>query len=257
MEEMTKRKGKGVWVRGIENPLKQFGASLEWLLERIGLRDEEIDAIGRNGEIEEREKRQLICAKRAMCIDEVLGEVEVLIDTHFFNEFSETKSSWFLKRVFENQRFIDMRLFRKTWRTLNCSPKTMKVIREIQENLLCVGRRRELVTKKRTETKCWCSQTGLPLNAKHIVSCCRKVAGEINNRHDIVVNILLNNILVQRKLITHEQKWEDRKMVRVETDEITIGTEHWRSDEWKEKGRVAGAKLKPDLVWLRREKGGQ
>ena len=40
-------------------------------------------------------------------------------------------------------------------------------------------------------------------------------------------------------------------MVRTPTDEITIGTEHWRSDEWKRKGRVAGAKLKPDLVWLR------
>ena len=26
---------------------------------------------------------------------------------------------------------------------------------------------------------------------------------------------------------------------------------------WKRKGRVAGAKLKPDLVWLRRESGGE
>ena len=49
-----------------------------------------------------REKRQLIRAKRAMCIDEVLGEVEVLIDAHFFNEFSEAKSSLFLKRVLAN-----------------------------------------------------------------------------------------------------------------------------------------------------------
>ena len=46
-------------------------------------------------------------------------------------------------------------------------------------------------------------------------------------------------------------------MVRTANDEITIGTEHWRTDEWKSKGRVAGAKLKPDLVWLRREDGGQ
>ena len=45
-------------------------------------------------------------------------------------------------------------------------------------------------------------------------------------------------------------------MVRTANDEITIGTEHWRSDEWREKGRVAGAKLKPDLAWLRREDGG-
>ena len=96
-------------------------------------------------------------------------------------------------------------------------------------------------------------QVRLPLNAKHIISYCRKVSTEINNRHDIVVNILLNNILIQRGLITHEQKWDDRKMVRTARDEITVGTEHWRSDEWKAKGRITGAKLKPDLVWLRRD----
>ena len=83
------------------------------------------------------------------------------------------------------------------------------------------------------------------------------MSGEINSRHDIVVNILLNNILKQRGLIAHEQRWEDRKMARRGRDEITIGTEHWRSDEWKERGRVPGAKLKPDLVWLRRDAGGQ
>ena len=54
------------------------------------------------------------------------------------------------------------------------------------------------------------------------------------------MNILLNNILVQRGLVSHEQRWEDRKMVRAAGDEITIGTEHWRSDEWKDRGRVAG-----------------
>ena len=95
------------------------------------------------------------------------------------------------------------------------------------------------------------------MNAKHIISCCMKVSGDINARHDIVVNILLNNILKQRRLITHEQRWEERKTVRTPTDEITIGTEHWVSEEWKEKGRVAGAKLKPDLVWLRRDPGDQ
>ena len=190
-------------------------------------------------------------------IIDVLEEVEVLIDTHFFNEFYETKSSMFLKHVLANQNVIEMSLFKKRWRTINCSPKTMKVIREIQENLLCVGKRKEMITKKKTESKCWCRKTSLPLNARHIISCCRKVRGEINSRHDMVVNILLNNILIQRRLISHEQKWEDRKIVRTDTDEITIGTEHWRSEEWKNKGRVAGAKLKPDLVWLRRENGGQ
>ena len=45
-------------------------------------------------------------------------------------------------------------------------------------------------------------------------------------------------------------------MKRTANDEITIGTEHWRSDEWFEDGRVTGAKLKSDLVWLRRDSGG-
>ena len=158
--------------------------------------------------------------------------------------------------MIDNQSVIEVRLFRRTWRSLNCTPKTMKVIREIQENLLCVGKWKELITKERTETKCWCSRTGLPLNAKHIISCSRKVAGEINARHEIVVNILLNNILVQRGLVSNEQRWEDRKMVRAANDEITVGTEHWRSDEWRERGRVTGAKLKPELVWLQRDNGG-
>ena len=118
---------------------------------------------------------------------------------------------------------------------MNCTPKTLKVIREIQENLLCVGKRKELITKKRAETTCFCSRTGVQLNAKHIVSYCKKASGEINTRHDIVVNILLNNVLIQRGLIDHEQKWEDRKTVKTAKDEITVGTEHWRSDEWKTK----------------------
>ena len=45
--------------------------------------------------------------------------------------------------------------------------------------------------------------------------------------------------------------------MRTPRDEITVGTEHWRSDEWKDKGRVSGAKLKPDLVWVQREASGQ
>ena len=45
--------------------------------------------------------------------------------------------------------------------------------------------------------------------------------------------------------------------MRTPRDEITIGTEHWRSDEWRNKGRVAGAKLKPDSVWLRHDSGDQ
>ena len=91
----------------------------------------------------------MIRAKQVKSIEEVLEEVGVLIDTHFFNEFTETKSSMFLKKVISNQNSIEMNLFKKTWRTLNCTPKTMKVIREIQENLLCVGKRKGLITKKK------------------------------------------------------------------------------------------------------------
>ena len=225
-------------------------------MERIELRERAMNEIRQNDQMEEREKEQTLRTRRMMSIKEVLDEVEVVIDTHFYDEFPKTNSSGFLKTIYTNQSSIEINLLRKTWRTLNCSPKTLKVIREIQENLLCVGKRRELITKKRAESKCWCSKTGLPLNSKHIVSCCRKVSAEINARHEVVVNILLNNILIQRGLVSHEQKWEDRKMVRSSRDEITIGTEHWRSDEWRGKGRIAGAKLKPDLVWLRREDGG-
>ena len=89
----------------------------------------------------------------------------------------------------------------------------MKIIREIRENLLCVGKRRELITKEKTESKCWCSKTGLPQNARHFVSCCRRVTREINTCHDIVVNVLLNDILKQRELASHEQKWGERKIV--------------------------------------------
>ena len=88
---------------------------------------------------------------------EVLEEDEVLVDTHFF-EFSKTKSSTFLEKVMANQNAIDVRVFKKTWRTLNRT-KTLKAIREIQDNLPCVGKRKELTTKKTTESKCWCSRT--------------------------------------------------------------------------------------------------
>ena len=89
-------------------------------------------------EWKDRTKTVKLKAVKMKSIAEVLEEVQVLIDTHFFDEFSKTKSSMCLKRVIENQSVIEMRLFKKTWRTLHCTPKTMKVIREIKENLPCV-----------------------------------------------------------------------------------------------------------------------
>ena len=90
MEELTKRNGRGLWMREIEKTLKRFDASLEWLLERIGLMDKEIDKTRKDGQLEEGAKKELLKARKLKNIDEVLEEVEVLIDTHFFNEFSKT-----------------------------------------------------------------------------------------------------------------------------------------------------------------------
>ena len=67
---------------------------------------------------------------------------------------------------------------------------------------------RELITKKKVETECGAAELcSSSLNTKHIVSCCRKVTAEINVRHDTVVNILLDNIIVWRGLISHELEW--------------------------------------------------
>ena len=46
---MTKRNGMGVWMREIEKVLKRFDTSLEWLMERIEMRDDEIEKMRRNG----------------------------------------------------------------------------------------------------------------------------------------------------------------------------------------------------------------
>ena len=77
-------------------------------MERIAVRDEEINATRKNDQIEERENDWVIRAKRMKGITEVLEVVEVLIDTHFFNKFSERKQSAFLKNVIANQNAIDL-----------------------------------------------------------------------------------------------------------------------------------------------------
>ena len=113
MEELTKRHGKGVSLREIEKVLKRFDASLERFLERVNLRDEEKNTIKGNREMESRWKAQILRAKRLKSIDDVLEEVSVLIGTHFFNEFLETKSSAFLRNVIANQGSIDMNILKR------------------------------------------------------------------------------------------------------------------------------------------------
>ena len=111
------------------------------------------------------ERAKMVKAKMRESIEEVFEEACVLIDTHFFNKFTETKSSAFLKKVIASQNTIDLNLFQRTWRSLNCSTKTMKEIREIQENILCVGKR-NVVHKENDEMIRWYSKTGIALNAK-------------------------------------------------------------------------------------------
>ena len=115
--EWTMRNGKGVWLREIEKMFKRFEASLEWLMVRVGMRDEEMGETRQNGETECRAKIEALRIKRMKSIDVVLDEVNVLIDTHFYDAFSQTKSSMFLKKVVANQFAIDMNLFKRTWRT--------------------------------------------------------------------------------------------------------------------------------------------
>ena len=99
-----------------------------------------MDSIRENGEMEECEKGLMLRAMKSKSISDVLEEVGVLIDVHHFNAFWKTKSSLFLNRIIANQNSIDTNLLKKAWRTMNCSPKTLKLIREIKENLLVLGR---------------------------------------------------------------------------------------------------------------------
>ena len=85
-----------------------------------------------DNEMEEPEKNKTLLSKKAKSIEDQ-EDVDTLIDTYFFNEFYKTKSSEFLKKVIDNQRSIDTRLLKKTRRSLNHTPKTIKVIQEIQE----------------------------------------------------------------------------------------------------------------------------
>ena len=70
------------------------------------MKDEEMESIRRNDEMDGDEKNQMLRAKKMKSIAEVLEEVEVVIDMHFFVEFSQTKSSTFLKKVMDNQRLL-------------------------------------------------------------------------------------------------------------------------------------------------------
>ena len=205
---------------------------------------EEMEKMRNNGRMESREKDRLIQAKRMESIRDVIEDAEVIIDTHYFNEFSEANSSLFLKKVIAHQNSIDARLLKTTWRTMNGSPKTMKGDKgKYSRTSFALEKDDDCHQEDRFEMLV--QQGWVAPERKNVISCYKKVSGEISARHDIVVNIL-NIILVQRGLVSNEQKWDEMKTVRMANEEITIVTEHQRSDEWKEKGRVAGARLKPD-----------
>ena len=69
---MTKRDGNGVWFREVGKVLKRFDASLEWLMERIELREGAMSALRKNGQLEEREKDRILGVRKTRSIEEVL-----------------------------------------------------------------------------------------------------------------------------------------------------------------------------------------
>ena len=75
------------------------------MIERIYSRDKEINSIRPNHQKGELEKTDVPRGKRTRSIEDVLVDVEILIDTHFFNEFYETKSSLFLKKSDQEPEF--------------------------------------------------------------------------------------------------------------------------------------------------------
>ena len=95
-----------------------------------------------NDGIDEREKNDILRAKRMKSIADMLEEVEVQIDPKFFNEFYEANSSMFLKRVIANQSVIEMTLLKRTCWLLNCTPKTMKIIERRKRTSSVSGRGR-------------------------------------------------------------------------------------------------------------------
>ena len=61
---------------------------------------DEMDRVRRDARIEEMATNEMLIRKMKS-IEEVKEDVEVVIDTHFFNVFSKTKSSLFLKSRLE------------------------------------------------------------------------------------------------------------------------------------------------------------
>ena len=86
---MTKRNGKGVWLREIEKVLKRFNASLVWLVGRIQIREVEQEKVRHDDGMEGRDKTVKLKAMKMKSIAEVLEEAECVVDLFFFLEFSK------------------------------------------------------------------------------------------------------------------------------------------------------------------------
>ena len=69
-----------------------------------------------------------------------------------------------------------------------------------------MGNRKELITEQKDRLKMLVQQDWLALYAKLVASSCKKASVEISACQDIVVDILLKNILVQRGSVSHEQR---------------------------------------------------
>ena len=84
--------------------------------------------------MEDREKKDTLDARRINGIDEVLEAVEIVIDTHFFNQFQ--KSPLCFRNMIANQKSIETNILKRTRGSLIRTQKTMKTIREIKDTPL-------------------------------------------------------------------------------------------------------------------------
>ena len=100
----------------------------------------------------------MIGAKRLKSIADVLEEVDVLNDTHFFDQFYEKKSKKFLKNVVENQNTIDISLLRKSRRSLNCTPKNNESDHGDPGKPPLRWEEERIDHQEKADTKCWCSK---------------------------------------------------------------------------------------------------
>ena len=95
MEELTKRNGKGLWLREIEKVLKRFDVSLEWLIGSIQMKDGEMETIRQNESMDEREKNDILRAKRMKSVADMMKKWVFSLTCTFTTSFPKSNPRCF------------------------------------------------------------------------------------------------------------------------------------------------------------------